>query len=272
MAGAKPLKKGRRRKTPSPAITNTGGISKARPSTRAPGPGRYDRTQPLDKRRTEQRQRLLQAAAHVFSVHGFGGASVDLIIHEVRMSRRTFYEHFRDLKEVLLEVYEAGARILSGRVEAAVDGQADPTAKVREGIIAYLSAMRDSAPLARVLHHEIHAIGPSHAARHEAMRDRYGEIWLRGFREAYAAGQARRVPDEVTVYALSVAIEAVAMRYLDRGEEDRILEAAPALISLAVTAVQYSDEDIRRLLVAAALAPEQRRRERQPRPRGSASR
>ncbi|HEX7668752.1 MAG TPA: TetR/AcrR family transcriptional regulator [Polyangiaceae bacterium] len=225
----------------------------------APGPGRYDRTQPLDARRTEQRTRLLRAAAQVFALHGFTGASVDLIIREVRMSRRTFYEHFRDLEEVLVEVYETGARILSARVEEAVNGQADPTAKVREGILAYLTAMRDSAPLARVLYHEIHAIGPSHRKRHEAMRDRYVQIWRAGFQEAYDAGHARRVPDELTVYALSTAIEAVAMRYLDHGEEDRILEAAPALISIAVTAVQYSDEDIRRLLVAAALAPQRPR-------------
>lgn len=264
MAGAKKQSRGTaKRRLPSrrAALPKRRGTSKARESEPAPGPGRYDRNQPLDARRTEQRTRLLQAAAVVFAVHGFTGASVDLIIREVRMSRRTFYEHFRDLGEVLVEVYEGGARVLSGRVEEAVNGQADPTAKVREGILAYLTAMRDSAPLARVLHHEIHAIGPSHAQRHEAMRDRYVQIWQRGFQEAYDAGHARRVPDELTVYALSTAIEAVAMRYLDRGEEDRILEAAPALISLAVTAVQYSDEDIRRLLVAAALAPERPRHE-----------
>lgn len=259
MAGPKkPLPGGASRRVPrrTAAVRKKRGDSGASEGKPAPGPGRYDRTQPLDARRTEQRTRLLRAAAHVFALHGFTAASVDLIIREVRMSRRTFYEHFRDLEEVLVAVYEVGARILSGRVEEAVNGQADPTAKVREGILAYLTAMRDSAPLARVLHHEIHAIGPSHAKRHEDMRDRYVQIWRAGFQDAYDAGHARRVPDELTVYALSSAIEAVAMRYLDRGEEDRILEAAPALISLAVTAVQYSDEDIRRLLVAAALAPE----------------
>jgi hypothetical protein len=80
-------------------------------------------------------------------------------------------------------------------------------------------------------------------------------MWMEGLRRAYEAGYARRLPDEVTVYALTAAIEAVALRYIDRGEEDRILEAVPSLVGLAISIAQHSEEEVERMLRAAELAP-----------------
>ncbi|HVU04286.1 MAG TPA: TetR/AcrR family transcriptional regulator [Polyangiaceae bacterium] len=240
---------------PSPVPIAPFDVAEKTGEAAAPGPGKYDRSQPTDARRSEQRQRLLGAAAQVFARHGYTGASVDLVIREVRMSRRTFYEHFKDLEDTFLAVYETGQRLLEARVEEAVAREEDPVAQVREGIIAYLRAVGGSAALARVLYHEIHAIGPAEHARHEAMRDRFARLWAKGFENGFRKGLAKRIPDDVTIYALSTAVEAVAMRYLDRGEEAKILEAAPALVALALTATQYTDEDILRLQRVADVAP-----------------
>jgi AcrR family transcriptional regulator len=227
----------------------------ARSGRSAPGPGRYDRTQSRDERRAEQRRRLIQAAAEVFASRGYAAASVDQIIRRVRMSRRTFYEHFRDLKHALYEVYEGGAKQLYDVVENAIRAQRHPVAKVREGIVAFLSSMKEHAPLARVLYHEIRAAGPETSVRHDAMRSRFVSMWMEGLRRAYEAGHARRLPDEITVYAMAAAIEAVALRYVDRGEEDRILEAVPSLVALAIAITQNSEEEVERMLRAAELAP-----------------
>jgi AcrR family transcriptional regulator len=197
----------------------------------------------------------VQAAAEVFASRGFAAASVDQIIRRVRMSRRTFYEHFRDLKHALYEVSEVGGKQLFENVDAAIRSQTHPVAKVREGIIAFLTTLQVSAPLARVVYHEIRAAGPETAIRHDAMRSRFVSMWMEGLRRAYEAGYARRLPDEVTVYALTAAIEAVALRYIDRGEEDRVLEAVPSLVGLAISIAQHSEEEVERMLRAAELAP-----------------
>jgi AcrR family transcriptional regulator len=197
----------------------------------------------------------VQAAAEVFASRGFAAASVDQIIRRVRMSRRTFYEHFRDLKHALYEVSEVGGKQLFENVDAAIRLQTHPVAKVREGIIAFLTTLQFSAPLARVVYHEIRAAGPETAIRHDAMRSRFVSMWMEGLRRAYEAGYARRLPDEVTVYALTAAIEAVALRYIDRGEEDRVLEAVPSLVGLAISIAQHSEEEVERMLRAAELAP-----------------
>src|SRR5204862_633910 len=112
--------------------------------------------------------------------------------------------------------------------------QRHPVAKVREGIVAFLTHMQVNAPLARVVYHEIRAAGPETAVRHDAMRSRFVSMWMEGLRRAYEAGHARRLPDEITVYAMAAAIGAVALRYVDRGEEDRVMAAVPSLVALAI--------------------------------------
>jgi len=252
--------KGKAREPKKPGRNRPAGrrktVRRTRRSTRgAPGPGRYDRKQTRDERRAEQRARLVHAAAEVFASRGFAAASVDQIIRRVRMSRRTFYEHFRDLKHALYDVYEGGAKELYEHVDGAIRSQHHPVAKVREGIVAFLTEMRSHAPLARVVYHEIRAAGPETAVRHDAMRSRFVSMWMEGLRRAYEAGHARRLPDEITVYALAAAIEAVALRYIDRGEEDRILEAVPSLVALAIAITQNTEEEVRQMLRVAELTP-----------------
>lgn len=215
---------------------------------RAPGPGKYDRQKAPEERRAEQRERLLGAAAHVFATKGFGGASVDQIIRRVRMSRRTFYEHFDDLRSALLAVYDAGSKALIQHVERAVRAESDPVAKLHVGIREYLSALGSSAALTRVLYQEIRAAGPAYWARQEVMRSRFVALWMEGVQKAHAVGLARRVPSEETMYALAAAVEMLALRYLERREEDRILEAAPVLMDLAVSLLLHTDEQVQTAL------------------------
>ena len=200
------------------------------------GPGKYDRALSASERRAEQRGRLLWASAEVFAAKGFARASVDAIVKRAKMSRRTFYDHFEDLADALVAVYDFAVSTLFQHVEAKVRAETDPIEKLRAGIESYLTLYSQHAELSRVLHREIRAAGPKHAVRHEATVARFGALISEGVAEAYAQGIATRAPDETTIYALVSGIEAVGMRYLDRGEEHRIGEAVPLLTELAVRA------------------------------------
>ena len=200
------------------------------------GPGRYDRSQPAAARRAEQRLRLLAAAARVFAQRGYARASVAAIVRQSRMSRRTFYEHFGDLSSALLAVYDLAATTLFETVEARVRAEHEPLAKLSAGVHAFVALYADNAALARVLNREIRAAGPSHAKRHEATLARFAGLISEGVADAHAAGMAARAPDELTVYTLVAGIEAAAMRHLDRGEEQKLLDAAPKLVELIMYA------------------------------------
>jgi AcrR family transcriptional regulator len=207
----------------------------ARPA-RALGRGKYDRDKSPEERHGEQRLRLLAAAAQVFAARGFANASVRDIVTTAGMSRRTFYEHFTDLRDVLLQVHDRAASFAFRFVEERIRAAKNPEEKVGAGVTAFLSILAEQGDLARVLFREIRAAGPDDESRHEALLSRYVGLLFEGVADAYAKGAATRPPDELTIFALVAAMEAVAMRYVARHEEARAVEAAPTLIELIVRA------------------------------------
>jgi AcrR family transcriptional regulator len=208
-----------------------GRATKARRSKKE-GRGKYDRGQTTAQRREEQRTRLILAAAQVFAAKGFANATVEAICNEAGMSRRTFYEIFEDLRDVLLQVFDHAANTAYRFVESAVHAQEDPISRVRAGVEALLTVISQQGDLTRVLFREIRAAGPRMESRHEAMIGRYVTLIFEGVADAHAKGFAKRPPDELTIFALVSAVEGVAMRYVARREEARAVEAAPTLTEL----------------------------------------
>lgn len=211
-------------------------MRKKKEPTVAAGRGRYDRQQPSGERYDEQRARLLSAAADVFATKGFADASVEDVVVIAGMSRRTFYEHFDDLRDALMQVHEMAASMCFRAVEERVRAETDPVAKLRAGVFAFLQMLSQHAPLARVVFREVRAAGREFEVRREAMLARFVSLLFEGVAEAHAAGIASRAPDELTLYALVSAMEAVGMRYIERREESRATEAAPALAELVIRA------------------------------------
>jgi AcrR family transcriptional regulator len=54
----------------------------------------------------QTRERLLEAAAEVFSRVGYHGTDSNQIAHQAGYATGTFYKHFKDKKELFLAVYE----------------------------------------------------------------------------------------------------------------------------------------------------------------------
>jgi len=203
---------------------------------RAPGRGKYDRSRSATERRREQRGLLLTAAAEVFAAHGWAGATVAAICSKSGMSRRTFYDHFSDLKDALLELHAEAARFAWLWVEGRVAATRDPLEKVKTGVEAFLQVLALHGDVARVIFREVRALGPRYEARRQAELARFAELTKKGLLAAKRKGLLSRAPDELTLYALVAAVEAVGMRFVERREEHRAVEAAPALVELIIRA------------------------------------
>jgi AcrR family transcriptional regulator len=199
-------------------------------------PGTYDRSKSRKERRDDQRRRILLGAAHVFACDGYAGASVATILECSGVSRGTFYRHFSDLADVFFAVRQEAARLLFEEVERSVLGEAHPVGRLRLGVRTFLSLVAKNADLARVFLRE----SPSNRPRHREVRkralERFVVLMNDGLKEAVAQGLVPRMPDELTVYALVVAFEGIAARYLEAREEARVLEAEPVMFDLCVRA------------------------------------
>ncbi len=204
-------------------------------SQRAPGRGKYDRNRSSDERQKEQMRRLLDAAGQVFAEMGWAEATVEAIVNRAGMSRRTFYEHFDDLKECLLVLHQKVTKVSFRAVENQVHSQSTPPEMLRMGVMAFLGGIAMFPHMARVMFRVVRAAGPEFETIHEQMMARFAKLVLDGVERGFEIGKARRPADgqvELRVFALVSGMEAVAMRYVLRGEESKALEAAPVLVEM----------------------------------------
>lgn len=205
-------------------------------SQRAPGRGKYDRTRSPDERQKEQLRRLLDAAGHVFAEVGWADATVEAIVNRAGMSRRTFYEHFDDLKECLLVLHQRVSKVSFRAVESSVNAQTDPAGQLTMGITSFLGGIAMFPHMARVMFRVVRSAGPEFEAIHEQMMARFTKLVLEGVQSSFGGpGLAKSPADgqvELRVFALVSGMEAVAMRYVLSGEESRAMEAAPVLIDM----------------------------------------
>ncbi len=201
---------------------------------RAAGRGQYDRSKTKAERRAEQREHLLDAMGEVAAARGYAGTTVARVCETAGMSRRTFYEHFGDLRGAMLELHDSAADSVFDGVMEAVDATEDVVQKLGVGIAAFLGAIAEHPDMARVLFREIRAVGPQFEARREQQIERYVRLIAGQVATAYEAGIAKRPPDELMIFALVSAMEAVAMRYIHREQAAEAVEAAQPLVDLVL--------------------------------------
>src|SRR5881396_2849860 len=66
-----------------------------------------------------QRERMLDAVVRAVADKGYSGATVGDVVSRAGVSRKTFYEHFRDKEECFLAAYDEGVEILMKQIRAA---------------------------------------------------------------------------------------------------------------------------------------------------------
>src|SRR5262245_15438302 len=125
--------------------------ARAAPVDRAPGRGKYDRNHTPEERAREQRRRLFAAMAHVFATRGYANSTVDDVVGEAGVSRRTFYEHFEDLHDGLIKLHEASGNKAFRTVEAYCKAQQHPNEQLRAGVEGMLGLIAHFPEVSRVL-------------------------------------------------------------------------------------------------------------------------
>src|SRR2546421_12380551 len=67
-----------------------------------------------------QRARMYHAIVRAVSEKGYAKVTVADVVALAGVSRRTFYEHFKDVEDCFVEAYEAATGAVLAEVEAAV--------------------------------------------------------------------------------------------------------------------------------------------------------
>ncbi len=171
---------------------------------------------PNDERTRRRRERILDAAFHVFSRSGYRDAAVDDIAREAETSKGGIYFHFPTKESILLELMGSTADRLIAKVVRTVDAQpgSDPVVRAGAAIDAVLAIFAGHRSMARLL--LVDGLGAGTLFRTETLRlhDRFVRLIASYLDAAIADGAIPPLDTRVAATAWFGALHELVIGWL----------------------------------------------------------
>ncbi len=168
----------------------------------------------LSRRGVKTRQRILDAAEHVFGELGYHDASIVKVTEAAGVGQGTFYLYFSSKKEVFDElVRDLNRRVRHAMKEASSRGKNRLEAELL-GFGAYFRFTMEHPALYRIIR-QAEFVSPEMLHYHY---EKLSEGYVEGLRESMARGEVGEIDPEVTAWALMAAGELLGMRYILWGD------------------------------------------------------
>lgn len=123
------------------------------------------------------REDILDAAAQVFRLKGFHGASMQDIAKAVKLQKPSLYHHISSKQEILLALLNRALELLLERISAISTQSIPADKKLRQMIRAYLQILAENTDLSAVLLFEHRSLERKQHARHVPNRDKFEALW-----------------------------------------------------------------------------------------------
>ena len=188
-----------------------------------------------------QRARMLDAIARAVAHKGYARVTVGDVVAEAGVSRRTFYEQFKDKEDCFLAAYVTGTEALIGDI-AEASLAAGPDADWREVIQAaidtYVGTLADDPEFARTFLVDVLGAGPAAVELRGKVYEQFVQQYvILARRAARQEAEIGEVP-EVYLRALVGGIgELVQQHVLTKGAKT-LPELAPVLVRLVKAVIQ----------------------------------
>jgi AcrR family transcriptional regulator len=197
-----------------------------------------------------QRGRLLAAMAQVADELGVANLTVANVVTRAGVSRRTFYELFRDCEDCLLAAIEDAVGRASARVLLAYETQAGAWhLRIRAALVALLELFDEQPHTARLLVLEWLAAGPPALERRQRL---LGQLAIAVDEGRHAApGRDAAVPELTAEGIVGAVVSLLHARLLSRAPGLRLVGFANSL--MAVIVLPYLGPEASRKEVGRAL-------------------
>ncbi len=176
------------------------------------------------------REGEMEGVLHVVGEEGFRGASVRAVLEYSGGHRKQFYDHFESLEDCFAQAYDTWIDRLGANLLEAAVAASDWQASVRAGLVRLFQFVGEQPKISRSLFVEVQIAGGAALAKHDEAVDRLAGL-LDSVRAEIEAGQAP--PGSTGVFVVG-GIEACLCDALAAGETNRIWDALPELMHLAV--------------------------------------
>jgi len=183
-----------------------------------------------DELRASQRGRLICAIADSVAAKGYPDTSVADVIALAGVSRRTFYEHFKDKEECFLAAYDEGAKATYDAMVEAAEGLDDWRVILDAVLTTWLEYLQADLAFTRAYMVEFWAAGDAARQRWMRRRDRTGGL-LKTLHEMARKEDPRIVPVSDTVVAAVVGgVNRVLISHVLENRSEPLTELKPDLV------------------------------------------
>jgi AcrR family transcriptional regulator len=182
-----------------------------------------------------QRERMIRAMAAAVAEKGYVATTVGDVVAGAGVSRKTFYEHFRDKEDCFLAAFDAGVDdLLAAIVAAEADGPGWKAA-LRARVRAYLSTLAEHPHFAHAFLIEVFTAGPRALERRSQVHARFEQLLADLYAQHEPTPPALRA--ETWTAAVGALSEVVVSHLRRRGAADLVtLEDALVEIQVALFA------------------------------------
>jgi AcrR family transcriptional regulator len=187
----------------------------------------------LSPRGVETRQKLLDAAEHVFAELGYHDASIVKITEAAGVGQGTFYLYFASKKDVFDElVRDLNRRVRHAMKEASSQGTTRLEAELL-GFGAYFRFTVEHPGLYGIIR-QAEFVSPEMLRYHY---EKMAEGYVEGLTEAMARGETAQLEPEVTAWALMAAGEMIGMRWILWGDGKKLPQRVERELARIIRAV-----------------------------------
>jgi AcrR family transcriptional regulator len=113
----------------------------------------------------EQRERILDRAAHLFAARGYAATSMNEVGEACGLSKATLYHYFRDKDQMLVSIAEGHVLRLQAVVAEVMAESRAPEARLRELIRRFVLEYADAQHAHRVLTEDVRFLGDADRRR-----------------------------------------------------------------------------------------------------------
>jgi AcrR family transcriptional regulator len=185
---------------------------------------------PPEVRVSQQRDRLLRAAALEFADSGYAGATSESISRRAGMSKATFYEHFANKEECMLTLFDQARKVVQeSMADAAAGAPSDAHERMKAGTRAFLTALAEHPEFAQTLLVEIIGAGPRAAHQRDRILKTFADVLDAENAAAARRGLIGRFVSPLDPFAIVGAISELVSRQVRLGVPDNLLDLAPVI-------------------------------------------
>jgi AcrR family transcriptional regulator len=119
---------------------------------------------------------MIDAMAAAVAGKGYGATTVSDVVSAAGVSRKTFYEHFRDKEACFLAAFDAGVDELLGAIVGAASDEPDWLDGLRARVRAYLGTLASRPDFAQTFLLEVFSAGPRALERRADVHARFEQL------------------------------------------------------------------------------------------------